>query len=96
MKSARVPRTTPENAREANTQNTKGGRLTEPVLLENLLLERVLRADGDEGLVRPQGLEAERLAMLLAPLHLEIEHVEQRDGVLERLLDRHVAVRDGQ
>lgn len=56
----------------------------------------MLWADGDEGLVRPQGLEAERLAVLLTELHLKIQHVEQGDCVLERLLNRHVAVRDGQ
>lgn len=63
--------------------------LTEVVGREDLILQRVLRTNGDNGFMGVEGTEAaSALACLLAPLHLFFQHVEQCHDVAETAAGR--------
>lgn len=57
--------------------------LTEVVRHEGLILEGVLRADGNDGLRSAQGLETLRPADRLPPSDLLFYNMEQGDGIAQ-------------
>lgn len=63
--------------------------LTEVVGRKDLILQRMLRANGNNGLISVEGTEAAgALARLLAPLHLLFQHMEQCYDVTETAVGR--------
>lgn len=63
--------------------------LTKMVGRKDLILQRMLRANGDNRLISVEGTEAAgALARLLAPLHLLFQHVKQCNDVTETAAGR--------
>lgn len=56
---------------------------TKVVCRQDLILEGMLRADGDDGLVGAQGLERLALPRRLSPEHLLFQDMEEGDDVSE-------------
>lgn len=56
---------------------------TKVVCRQDLILEGMLRADGDDGLVSAQGLERLALPRRLSPEHLLFQDMEEGDDVSE-------------